>query len=174
MTGSRGPISKPDHLRQRRNKPSSPLVLRGDFAKTRPKAPEGLLAVTKERWRVYWGSDLASVIREAQLPMVERLFIRYDERERAYRAVRKDGRVVDGSQGQMVQHPLLKYIDSCDAEIRQLEDRLGLSPRSFAVVGSGLVGAKRSLDELNRELEADGDHCDTAREGPDPREIHVV
>lgn len=98
---------------------------------------------------------MAQATREAHIPIVERLFQRYDERERAYRTVRKQGRVATGSQGQVVAHPLLKYIDSCDAEIRQLEDRLGLSPRGMAQLGNHFAQAQRSLDDLNSTLETD-------------------
>jgi P27 family predicted phage terminase small subunit len=125
-----------------------------------PQPPSGLLKVTKQRWQTYWGSELARATREAHLPMVERLFQRYDERERAYRTVRKDGRVTIGSTGQMVAHPLLRYIDNCDSEIRQLEDRLGLSPRGMAQLGSSFATAARSLDDLNHALETDDDDSD--------------
>lgn len=123
-----------------------------------PAAPDGILKLTRDRWKVYWSSDLSRATRDAHLPIVERLFYRYDERERAYRAVRKKGRVVEGSQGQLVQHPLLKYIDACDAEIRQLEDRLGLSPRGLARLGSSFApGDVRSagLDAIIGEIASD-------------------
>lgn len=167
MTGLRGPISKPDHLRQRRNK-RSPLVLRGE--RKIPDAPEGLLKIWERRWYSYWHSELAQAARESHLPMIERLFFRYDERERAYRTVRKKGRLVFGSQGQLVQNPLLKYIDACDNEIRQLEDRLGLSPKSMAALGSAFAGAQKSLDELNGSAEDDDTSDD---DNADPR-ISVV
>lgn len=150
--GLRGPIPKPDDRRQRRNK-LSPLVL-GDSRRA-PDPPQGLLRIWSDRWVLYWQSELAQAARDAHLPMIERLFFRYDERERAYRAVRREGRVTRGSQGQMVAHPLLRYIDACDMEIRQLEDRLGLSPRSMAALGIAFAGAQKSLDDLNRSMEED-------------------
>lgn len=119
----------------------------------------------RDRWAAYWRSELAQAAREVHVPIVERLFLRYDERERAYRTMRKQGRVTKGSTGQLVAHPLLKYIDACDAEIRQLEDRLGLSPRSMAALGSGFAKAQKSLDDLNSDMENDTqDDSDT-----DPR-----
>lgn len=130
--GLRGPLPKPAHLRQRRNKLPA-LVLGGEHPI--PDAPDGLLKIWADRWYHYWQSDLGKAARMPHLPMVERLFFRYDERERAYRTMRKSGRLTYGSQGQLVPHPLLKYIDACDAEIRQLEDRLGLSPKSMAALG---------------------------------------
>jgi P27 family predicted phage terminase small subunit len=150
--GLRGPQPKPADRRQRRNKPPG-VVLR--TTALRPPAPDGLLKATRDRWHTYWVSELSHAVREPQVPIVERLFARYDERERAYRAVRKQGRVTKRSQGQLVAHPLLKYIDACDAEIRQLEDRLGLSPRSMAQLGGSFAKAQKSLDDLNNSLEND-------------------
>ena len=122
-----------------------------------PSAPKGLLKEVREQWAVYWASDVARAAQPTHLPIVKRLFTRYDERERAYRTVRKEGRLTEGSTGQPVKHPLLKYIDDCDAEIRQLEDRLGLSPRSMAQLGANFAQAQKSLDDLNRTLESDDD-----------------
>ena len=150
--GLRGPIAKADERRQRRNL-RAPLVVSGTV--DMPAPPSGLLKQTKERWATYWASDLAKAARESHLPMIERLFIRYDERDRAYRTVRKDGRVVEGSTHQLVAHPLLKYIDACDKEIRALEDRLGLSPKGMVSLGAAMIGAQKSLDDVNRSLEAD-------------------
>ncbi len=85
--------------------------------------------------------------------MIRRLFILYDERERAYEEA-KDKRIVKGSQDQEVLNPLLKYIAQCDTEIRQIEDRLGMSPRSRLQLGIAFGDAMRSMDELNRRLAA--------------------
>lgn len=171
MTGFRGPLSKPDDRRQRRNK-KSPLVLADDSAKA-PAAPKDFLASTKRRWDVYWKSEFAKVVRESQLPMIYRLFDRYDERERTMLVVRKQGRFTTGSQGQIVLHPGLKYIDSCDAAIIILEDRLGLSPRGAAALGIGLAKAKKSLDEMNRAMNEDHDQDDTANATEDPRVLSI-
>jgi P27 family predicted phage terminase small subunit len=136
-----------------------------------PKPPDGMLAKTRDRWKVYWLSEIARATREAHIPIVERLFMRYDERERAYRSVRKQGRVTKGSMGQLVPHPLLKYIDACDSEIRQLEDRLGLSPRGMAQLGSTFASAEKNLNDLNRSLEEDED--DNNVSDADPR-VQIV
>ena len=126
----------------------------------RPAAPTDFLRATREAWDEFWSSEIARITKPTQLPMIRRLFARYDERDRAYRAIKKHGRLVAGSQGQPVQNPLLKYIDACDNEIRQLEDRLGLSPRSFAQLGGHYAAAQKSLDDLDDG--PDGDE-------PDPR-----
>lgn len=164
MTGSRGPISKPDGRRQRRNKPKSDYVLGKGIKK--PKASKDLLSVTVEKWDAFWKSDLAKTMREEQLPMIVRLFDRYDERERAVRVIRQDGRLTRGSQGQLVLHPLQRLIDSCETAILQLEDRLGVSPRSRVNAGGQGAGLPGSLDDVNRRLSGDAEQEESDVEDP--------
>jgi hypothetical protein len=40
-----------------------------------------------------------------------------------------------------------------DAEIRNLEDRIGLNPKARVQLGIQLVSAKKSLSDLNSELD---------------------
>lgn len=159
------PPQKPEGRRQRRNARSGFTLVPGSVREI-PPAPDGMLRTTQAAWVAYWTDDVAQAARPSHMPVITRLFLRYDERDRAYRTVRKQGRVTTGSQGQVVAHPLLKYIDACDAEIRQLEDRLGLSPRGMAQLGANFAAAKKSLDDLNDQLnrtdDADG-------HGDDPR-----
>jgi hypothetical protein len=42
-----------------------------------------------------------------------------------------------------------------DAEIRNLEDRIGLNPKARVTLGIQLVSAKKSLSDLNTELDLD-------------------
>lgn len=143
---------KPPDRRQRRNKASQqlrPVV-------AAPEPPDGLLKLTREAWAVYWQSEVAQATRDVHFPVVVRLFRLMDERERAYRSVRQNGRVTEGSRGQPTLNPLLRYIALCDAEIRQLEDRLGLSPRGMALLGGHFAHAQRSLDDLDALGHDDG------------------
>lgn len=134
-----------------------------------PRPPDDLLRVTRDWWGEYWRSDLARATRRAQLPVVTRLAQLYDERERAFRALRRHGRLVAGSEGQAVLSPLARYVAMCDAEIRQIEDRLGLSPRALAMLTTHFVGAQKSLDELNAQLGDEDDHDDAN----DPRVLSI-
>ena len=65
-----------------------------------------------------------------------------------WRTARK-ARLVEGSQGQPRINPLFTTIATMDAEIRQLEDRFGLSPRARLALGIQLGEAHRSLADLN-------------------------
>jgi hypothetical protein len=73
--------------------------------------------------------------------------------------------MVKGSTGQPVQNPLLKYLESCNKEIRALEGLFGLTPGAMQRMG-GTVGFGKSLDDMNRELEEDADK--------DPRRLKAV
>lgn len=169
MTGSRGPVSKPDHLRQRTNTPRTALVVRAGFPV--PAARAEWLESSRVAWAAYWASELALAIREAQLPMVDRLFSVRDERERSYSALLAGERLVPGSKGQPVLNPLIDYVSKCDNTIMKLEDRLGLSPRSLLALTSAFGSAQKSLDDLNRSVARVEDETD---DEPDPREIRVV
>jgi len=123
-----------------------------------PLPPPGLLVKTRQRWVKFWRSELARIVdEERDEAALERLFTLYDERERAYQAYRKN-RLLKGSTKQWVVNPLWRHATATlDPEIRQLEDRFGLTPRSRAQLGLAIGGLKKTLDDLNRELDDDED-----------------
>jgi P27 family predicted phage terminase small subunit len=108
-------------------------------------------------WAAFWRSPIAEVVIPAMdLPAVYRLFTLYDERERAYRAWRKQ-RLVRGSKGQLVLNPLAAQMNKMDTAIRQLEDRFGLTPKSRAQLGVTFTVAQESSADLNPDLDVDWD-----------------
>ena len=116
-----------------------------------PPAPPHLSDRWKESWLTFWSSPFASLVAPAQRPAVERLFGLYDERERMDSFIRAEP-MVAGSQGQPVVNPMYRQRTAADAEIRQLEDRLGLNPRSGLQLGIQFSEAARSLEELNARI----------------------
>jgi P27 family predicted phage terminase small subunit len=157
---TRGPAPKPAYQRQRRNKDERPLVVvpPGERSPGRPPSPlpprRRWLRATERAWEAFWGSDVASLVTEADMPAIERLHDLRDERERALRGYRKE-RLVKGSMGQRVINPLAKAMMALDAEIRALEDRFGLTPQARLRLGVVFGEARRSLDQINRELDAE-------------------
>jgi P27 family predicted phage terminase small subunit len=134
-----------------------------------PEPPDGLLVATQTAWAEFWGSDLARVIDPVtDGHAVRRVFTLYDERDRAYREFRKE-RLVKGSQGQKVLNPLGRLMHELDAEIRQMEDRLGMNPRSRLQIGITFGQAAKSLQDLNRNLENDNDNSGGTVIDVDPR-----
>jgi P27 family predicted phage terminase small subunit len=170
MAGT-GPPPKPVDKRQRRNQRTSTertgvgLVALPGGQLDPPPAPSGLLKATREDWAAFWASPLGALVVLADVPALRRLFTLYDERARAYRGLRQVGRLVETEKGATL-NPLAGFLKACDAEIRLLEDRFGLSPIARLRLGVALGEAAKSLDELNRSLDADDDTNDP---GDDPR-----
>jgi P27 family predicted phage terminase small subunit len=174
MAGT-GPPPKPAERRQRRNERTSTdragvgLVAITGGKLDPPPAPAGLLKRTREDWAAFWASPLGTLVVAADVPALRRLFTLYDERARAYRGLREFGRLIDLEHGGKL-NPLAGYLKSCDAEIRLLEDRFGLSPIARLRLGVALGEAAKSLDELNRSLDAD-DHDDEPASDPRHRVV---
>jgi P27 family predicted phage terminase small subunit len=157
----RGPAPKDPERRQRRNTAKDLAVVGPGAESDVPAAPAGLLKRTRDRWAAYWAAPVANLVDPvSDLPALERLFILYDDLDRSQASVRKQGHMVTGSQGQAVLNPLLRHIQATQAEVRQLEDRFGLSPRARLSLGVTLGEAAKSLADLNAEFTAGGDGDD--------------
>jgi len=118
-----------------------------------PKLSGRYLKITKNWWEDFWNSDLATAIDEkSDQSAIYRLATLIDERERIYKQAKKD-RLVVGSQGQVVLNPLYSAMLKVDAEIRQLEDRLGMNPKSRVSLGIQIGQMKKTLADLNADLE---------------------
>jgi P27 family predicted phage terminase small subunit len=132
-----------------------------------PVCPREFLVQTRRVWEAFWGSELAQAVDAAtDAHALRRLFSLFDERERAYRAFREK-RLVRGSQGQLVLNPLWRHAAVMDSEIRQLEDRFGLTPRARLALGITLGEAQKSLEDMNRRLNEDQD--EDGQSPADPR-----
>ena len=144
--------AKPVDQREHRIKPK--LVDIESYKKReKPKLTGRYLKNTKEWWNNFWDSDLATAIDiKSDLPVLERLASLMDERERIFKQAKKD-RLVVGSQGQVVLNPLYSALLKIDAEIRNLEDRIGLNPKARVSLGIQIGQAKKSLADLNSELD---------------------
>lgn len=153
-----GPSPKQPGKRQRANKPSQMRVIPGGLVgRIVPEPPKGMLKVISQRWVDFWGSDLAQLVEPAtDMMALHRLFTLYDDRERAYRSVKKKP-FVKGSKGQPVANPMAGRTESLDKEIRMLEDRFGLTPKARLALGIAFGQMTKSLDDLNSSLDEDED-----------------
>ncbi len=150
-------LPKPSPLRQNRERRDVGLVALDGGLALAPEPTPGWLAVTKADWTALWTSPLVSAL----LPItdeatVRRLYGLRDERERMMRGIRR-ARIVLGSRGQPRANPLYAQVASFDAEIRQLEDRVGLSPRARLQLGISLGEAVRSLADIADAIDGDSD-----------------
>ncbi len=123
--------------------------------KAAPKGPAPdsyWLVKTKKQWVDFWLFKKADEIDLAlDSAAVFRIFGLYDERERCYRAYRKE-RVVVGSRKQPTINPLVRYGGQLDNQIRQMEKGLLMDPKSRRqAIGKAGV----SIDDLNRALDED-------------------
>ena len=90
-----------------------------------PRAPAGLLASSRKRWRAYWTSTLAQAVdRRVDLPRIERWIETVDEYEKV-NAIFKQTRLVKGSTGQPALNPLASYLATLLAELRAAETGWG-------------------------------------------------
>ena len=146
--------AKPADQREHRIKPK--IVDIESYKKREiPKLTGRYLKNTKIWWNNFWESDLATAIDiKSDLPVLERLASLMDERERIFKQAKKD-RLVVGSQGQAVLNPLYSALLKIDAEIRNLEDRIGLNPKARVSLGIQIGQAKKTLSDLNSELDLD-------------------
>jgi len=144
--------AKPVEQREHRIKPK--LIDIESYKKREiPELTGRTLKSTKIWWNDFWQSDLAAAIDiKSDLPVIQRLASLMDERERIFKQAKKD-RLVVGSQGQVVLNPLYKALLSIDAEIRNLEDRIGLNPKARVSLGIQIGMAKKTLSDLNSELD---------------------
>jgi P27 family predicted phage terminase small subunit len=150
-------LPKPKPLRQNSERRDIGLVsIEGKLAEA-PPAPKGLLKSSVDTWVAFWRSPTARLVQaDTDLPALIRLWSLYDEHERCYRASRED-RLVLGSQGQYVLNPLYRQMVTLETEIRNLEDRFGLSPMARLKLGVTFGDAARSLADINANLEDDDD-----------------
>lgn len=161
---------KPPEKRQRRGT-ADLQVVNGEGGEV-PALPAvrgpGLLKQTREWWDHVWSSPVAGSWEESDRHAVERLAKLHDDRERAFRQFRKQP-LVEGSQGQPVLNPIRVVVDRCDGEIRQLEDRLGLSPMARHKLGITFGEMHRSLEGYTEHLTVD--ESDEIEDEDDPRAV---
>lgn len=131
------------------------------------------LKTTVEAWELLWSSGVASVLElDSDIESVVRWASLLDERARAFEAYRSC-RIVEGGNGQPVLSPYWKVVQNCDAELRALEDRIGLSPQARLRLGITYADAATSLDGLNKLMERDADEDEAGTEA-DPRFIEAT
>lgn len=157
--GKRGPMPKHPDTRQRRNKVEGQLVvLPGDAIDT-PAADASWLPDVVDEWHSFWSTDVAAAVRDSDLPALYRLWSLRDLQRKLF-AVGAETPLVAGSQGQTVINPALRQADNLSAEIRQLEDRFGLTPAARARLGLDTSKLQRSLDTINSEVVKSAEESD--------------
>ena len=161
----RGRIQKPDSVGHRDH---TITILQGSKELTfeRPKPYRQWLKITRERWDIYWDSDLSQMTQLVDLPALERLFQYYDQIDRANRAIRKGGSKMllgTGSKGQQKLHPLIELVIKLEEKVLKLENEFGLSALSRQRLGIAFGEASMSILDLQNFLEKDWDDYEDPR-----------
>lgn len=150
-----GPPPKHSSVRRRRNLAPGAVELPGPAPREPGKRPtlpgsKDMLASTRAWWRTVWDSPMAVVWLDADLPALVRLAQLHDLTSRQFTIVREgptpvlrdlNERVVAVTFESPVTAALL-------AEMRQIEDRLGLSPLSRRRLQWEVAHAQEALDAV--------------------------
>jgi P27 family predicted phage terminase small subunit len=135
-----------------RKRPGIALSGAPDQGRAVPRAPAGLLASSRKRWRTYWESNLAQAVdRQVDLARIERWILTSDEYEKVS-ATLKQVPLVKGSTGQPAMNPLLSYFSALLAELRAAETELGMTPLARQRLGIAYGQARLTVEELRRLL----------------------
>ncbi len=115
------------------------------------------LKSTEALWTAFWSSPISQAVdRQSDAPRLLRWLLLWDEWTRAVRGYRSQ-RLTKGSTGQIVINPLGKYLLDLERQLERTEERFGLSPLDRMRLGITFGEARRSLQDLNEELEDDDD-----------------
>ncbi|WP_374940142.1 phage terminase small subunit P27 family [Streptomyces finlayi] len=105
-----------------------------------PRAPGHLGAAGKEVWRNVWQAGSGAYSPDTDRNVILRYAELYDRRAELLGQVSADGLTQEGSTGQLVAHPLLRYVESTEREMRAIESAIGFTPE--ARMRLGLVAAE--------------------------------
>lgn len=137
---------KPDHLRQRGGRTRAVGVVARDGEAVVPEMPVGRwLQSSREAWERLHRSEIAAVIQPLDGELLLHWLRCIDERERAYRAFRRQ-RFVEGSKGQPRLSPAWKLYQELSAEIRLAEQQLGIGGLNRFRLGVTLGQATAALN----------------------------
>ena len=155
--GKRGRIPK-EKNKLTGHRDSTLSVLQGGKAFETPKANSRWLTKTRNYWKQYWDSELASTAQQVDFPAFYRLFQYYDEVERANRTIQNmgNGGLIDvGSKGQPVVNPLIILTLKLEEKILKLEQELGLTPLSRQRLGISFSENAMGFRQLQQLLQDD-------------------
>lgn len=99
-------------------------------------------------WNEIWRVGGTSYDPGTDSPIIERYASMQSRRLEALAVIENEGMTTTGSQGQVVLHPLVRVVESIEAKLLPLEDRLGLNPEARIRLGISTLEGKTKLEEF--------------------------
>lgn len=92
-----------------------------------PRVPASLGTEGKAVWRKVWEAGAGAYNPRTDGFVIQRYCELHDRRAELLDIVESDGMTTEGSTGQIVMHPAMRFIESTEKEMRAIEAVLGLS-----------------------------------------------
>lgn len=127
-----------------------------------PDPPASVPPAQHERWRAVWASPVASVLDpDSDLVPMARLFGLYELDEQYGTAIRRQNERFANMSGSefddLFDTRLLKARLAVAAEIRQVEQTLGITPRGRLVIGAAVAAGAKAAAAQQQETRDDAD-----------------
>ncbi|MEU8791551.1 phage terminase small subunit P27 family [Streptomyces sp. NPDC048643] len=115
---------------------AAPIVYEGRA----PRVPSHLKETGKDVWRNVWSAGMGAYSPDTDRNVILRYCELHDRRADLLALVAADGYMSEGYNGQPVAHPMLRYVESTEKELRSIETAIGFTPE--ARLRLGLVAAE--------------------------------
>lgn len=108
-----------------------------------PRVPSHLKVPGREVWRAVWSAGQGAYSPETDRNVILRYAELHDRRAELLERLNTDGYVSEGYKGQPVAHPLLRYVESTERELRAIETQIGFNPESRLRLGIVAAEARK-------------------------------
>ncbi|MFE9026238.1 phage terminase small subunit P27 family [Streptomyces iakyrus] len=105
-----------------------------------PRVPSHLGSAGRDVWRNVWSAGMGAYSPDTDRNVITRYCELHDRRVSLLAEVENEGLTQLGSTGQIVAHPLLRYVESTEKELRAIETVIGFTPE--ARMRLGIVAAE--------------------------------
>jgi len=116
-----------------------------------PAPPKRLGPAGRSAWRTAW-RQCSAWLTDSDAALVERCAELADERAALREAIEKTGRTTRGSQGQLVDHPLVSQLRQVEALILKTEAVLGVGPSNRFRLGIAVARAVKDASKADELL----------------------
>lgn len=136
MTRAKSPELRTGNANGAADVEPAPVVYEGRA----PRVPAHLKAAGKDVWRNVWSAGMGAYSPETDRNVILRYCELHDRRAELLGLIESQGYMSEGYNGQPVAHPMLRYVESTEKELRSIESAIGFTPE--ARLRLGLVAAE--------------------------------